>query len=126
MDFTAPVHLPDGAAISNIGAAVCSEDENLDDHNIKISLVATDKSYSGSGPLFTKVLSHTITSTDCFTLQELPGRTSYYYVNNSKYTYEFRVQNIEDGTCTVSGCDDRRTQIQFANISYSTKEVVQP
>ncbi len=126
MNFTAPVHLPDGTAISNIGAAVCSEDESLDDHNIQISLVATDKSYSGSGPLSTKVLSLNITSTDCFTLQEMPGRRSYYYVDNSKYIYEFRVRGIEGGTCNLEDCDDRRTQIQFANINYSTKEVVQP
>ncbi len=126
MDFTAPVHLPNGSAISNIGVAVCSEDESLDNHNIEISLVATDKSYSGSGPLNFKALSLAITSTDCFTLQELPDRRSSYYVDNSKYTYEFRVKGIEGGTCAELDCDDRRTQIQFANIRYSTKEVVQP
>jgi len=128
MSFTAPVHLPDGASVGHIGAAVCSGDPSVTDHNIGLALMKTDMT-TGTQEV---VRSYTITSTNCGTSQGGSGLMIVETVDNSKYAYEFMVSGIEGGTCSITDggflwtCDDRRTRLQFAHVSYSTSEVVQP
>ena len=132
MTFTAPVHLPQGASLGGIGAAVCSTDDTISDHNITLELVKTDVQ-DGTR---TTIRSLSITDSNCGTLQAYPPNTLYLYegIDNTQYAYEFNIKGIEGGTCntTTSGspplpywsCDDRRTIIQFAAISYWIDEIV--
>lgn len=127
MSFTSPVHLPDGASIGHIGAAICGN-ETVTDHDIEIELIATDMTSGDTEQ--TVIRSFNITSPDCGTSHGGSGLMLAQWVDNSKYTYQFRVRGIEGGTCDNLGlswkCDERRTRIQFAHINYSTSEIVNP
>ena len=127
MSFTSPVHLPDGASIGHIGAAICGN-AAVNDHNINIKLVATNMT-SGTAAQ-TIIRSFNITSTDCGTSQGGSGMMLAQWVDNSRYTYEFQISGIEGGICINIfpnwTCDIRRTRFQFAHINYATSEVANP
>jgi len=124
MSFTAPVHLPDGASIGHIGAALCSEDENIADHYISAKLIRTDMSNGWEDA----IRQHDISSTDCGTLQSNSNIIGIETVDNSKYTYEFKVEGLEGGECISEmfqvDCDDRRTRLEYAIINYVTNELI--
>ncbi len=131
MSFVASVHLPDGASLGHVGAAVCSEDETLTDHNIGLNLMKTDM-VNGSQ---STIRSYTIESTACNVVQGGDGMMVMDIVNNDRYVYEFRVENVEGGECfyvpptppIVIGyydCDDRRVRLQYATIEYTTNDIV--
>ena len=128
MTFTAPVHLPDGAQVGGIGAAVCSGDESATDFSITFSLVQTDMATAVNK----SIRVFTVNRTLCNTIQEnsVPAMIPLpVVIDNSKYTYEFKVSGLEGGTCTKTSlltwdCDPRLTRLQYAQINYSTEDVV--
>jgi hypothetical protein len=128
MSFIAPVHLPNGALINGIGAAVCSEDESITDHDIELALIQTSME-DGTQDTIRK---YDISQTACNTTQEMSGTMIARWVDNEKYTYHFRVSGIEGGTCLKTGfpdfewhCDDRRVTLQWARVVYTISQVTE-
>lgn len=124
MIFTAPVHLPDGARIGHIGAAICAQNNSLTNLNVRIELVKTDMTLGEDNQ--TSIRQALLTDSQCGISQGTSGIIATDIVDNSKYAYEFKIHGVEGGTCSGSICEDRRTRIQFAHVNYTSTDAVQP